>query len=189
MSSNGSVEVLLEELHEGHVSALGKLHDRYWPSLVNYARLRLRLAHRGLADEEDIVQAAFLSFYRAFREGRVPELSGRESLLALLTTIIARKAARKAPGPELTGVDDLLLLNELAQDTEASPVEQAMLKDCYQCYVCGLPPKLRPIAEMCLAGMTHREIAAAIPCAVRTVERKMSLILHLWQDRAAAGAE
>jgi DNA-directed RNA polymerase specialized sigma24 family protein len=189
MSSNGSVELWLDELHKGHVSALGKLHERYWPSLVDYARQRMRLVSRGPADEEDIVQAAFLSFYRAFREGRVPALSGRESLLALLTTIIARKAVRKAPGPELIGVDDLLLLNELAQDSEASPVEQAMLKDCYKCYVGGLPPKLRPVAEMCLAGMTHREIAAAIPCAVRTVERKMSLILHLWHDRAAASAE
>ena len=99
MPSSGSVEVWLEELHDGHISALGKLHERCWPSLVNYARVRMRLASRGPADEEDIVQAAFLSFYRAFREGRVPELSGRESLLALLTTIIARKAVRKAPGP------------------------------------------------------------------------------------------
>jgi DNA-directed RNA polymerase specialized sigma24 family protein len=48
-----------------------------------------------------------------------------------------------------------------------------MLRDCYERYVGGLPPGLRPVAEMCLAGMTHREIAAAIPCAVRTVERKM----------------
>jgi DNA-directed RNA polymerase specialized sigma24 family protein len=189
MSSSGSVEVWLEELREGHVSALGKLHQRYWPSLVAYARSRIRPATHGSADEEDIVQAAFLSFHRALLEGRVPELSGRESLLALLTTIIARKAVRKAPGPELTGVDDLLLLDELAQDSGASPLEQAILKDCYQCYVGGLPPKLRRVAEMCLAGMTHREIAAAIPCAVRTVERKMSLVLHLWQDIAAASAE
>jgi hypothetical protein len=42
---------------------------------------------------------------------------------------------------------------------------------------------------MCLAGMTHREIAAAIPCAVRTVERKMSRVLQLWRDLAAASAD
>jgi RNA polymerase sigma factor (sigma-70 family) len=189
VQTNGSVEVWLQELQQGHVSALGKLHQRYWPSLVAYARVRLRLASKASADEEDIVQAAFLSFYRAFREGRVPELSSRESLLALLTTIIARKAARKAPGPELRGADDPSFLDELAQHSEPSPQEQAMLRDFYQCYVGGLPPKLRRIAEMCFAGMTHREIAAAIPCAVRTVERKMNRILLIWQGQAAAGGE
>jgi DNA-directed RNA polymerase specialized sigma24 family protein len=189
MHSNGSVEVWLEELQAGHASALGKLHERYWPGLIAYARARLRLAPYGSADEEDIVQAAFLSFYRAVREGRIARLPSRESLLALLTTIIARKAARKAPGPELTFIDDLSLLGDLAHDSEPSPLEQATLKDCYERYVGGLPAKLRPFAEMSLAGLNHREIAASIPCAVRTVERKMNLILHLWNVLAAASAE
>jgi DNA-directed RNA polymerase specialized sigma24 family protein len=189
MCSKGSVEVWLEDLQEGHVSALGKLHQRYWPSLVAFARGRLRPASHGFADEEDLVQAAFLSFHRALREGRVEQLSSRENLLALLTTIIARKAARKAPGPQLRGVDDLSVLDHLVEDPEVSPMEQAMLKDCYRRYVGGLPASLRPVAEMCLAGMTHREIASAIPCAVRTVERKMSRVVHLWHDLAAAGAD
>lgn len=186
MSATGSVEGWLEELQAGHVSALGRLHQRYWPTLIAYARSRLRLAPRGSADEEDVVQAAFLSFYRAFREGRVVELSTRESLLALLTTIISRKAARKAPGPELRGVLDLSILNQLAEDPSTSPDEQAMLRDCYERYVGGLPVKLRPFAEMCLAGMTHCEIATTIPCATRTVERKMQRIQFLWRELADA---
>jgi RNA polymerase sigma factor (sigma-70 family) len=186
MVAKGSVEAWLEDLQAGHMSALGKLHQRYWPRLVGYARRRLQRASQGLADEEDLVQAAFLSFHRALREGRVEQLSSRENLLALLTTIIARKAARKAPGPRLTVVDDLSVLDALAANNEVSPAEEAMLRDCYQHYVGGLPPRLRPVAELCLAGLTHLEIAAAIPCAVRTVERKMSRILDLWHERASA---
>jgi DNA-directed RNA polymerase specialized sigma24 family protein len=188
VSSVGSVEVWLRELQDGHVSALGKLHQRYWPALVAYARARLRLTPKGWADEEDIVQSAFRSFYRAFQQGRVPLLANRENLLALLTTIIARKAARKARGPNFLGVEDLSL-DGLAEDPAPSPLEQALLNDCYEQYVGGLPDKLRPFAEMCLAGMTHREIAAAVPCAVRTVERKMACILQRWQDVAAASTE
>jgi DNA-directed RNA polymerase specialized sigma24 family protein len=187
MNSNGSVEILLEAMHQGRVSALGKLHERYWPSLVAYARVRLRMAAIASNDEEDIVQAAFLSFHRAFLEGRVPQLTSRENLLALLTTIIARKAARKAPGPDWRGGNGSSILDQLTQQSEASPLEQAILKDCYERYVGGLPPKLRPFAEMCLAGMTHREIAAVMPCAVRTVERKMNRILHIWHEFSAAG--
>jgi RNA polymerase sigma factor (sigma-70 family) len=189
MSSLGSVEVWLRELQEGHLSAMGKLHQRYWPGLVAYARARLRLTPKAWADEQDIVQSAFLSFYRAFRQGRVPLLASRENLLALLTTIIARKAARKARGPDLTGIEDGSLLEELAEESGDSPLEQALLNDCYQRFVGELPETVRPIAEMCLAGMTHREIAAAIPCAVRTVERKMARIMARWQEMAATTAE
>jgi DNA-directed RNA polymerase specialized sigma24 family protein len=116
-------------------------------------------------------------------------LASRENLLALLTTIIARKAARKARGPDLTGVEEGSLLEELAEESGDSPLEQALLNDCYQRFVGELPETLRPIAEMSLAGMTHREIAAAIPCAVRTVERKMARIMARWQEMAATSAE
>jgi DNA-directed RNA polymerase specialized sigma24 family protein len=189
MDSNGSVEILLEAMHQGHISALGKLHQRYWPSLVAYARGRLRLASAAGVDEEDIVQAAFLSFHRAFCEGRIPRLTSRENLLAVLTTIIARKSARKAAGPELTSGHGLLFLEQLALASGVSPLEQAILNDCYERYVGGLPVKLRPFAEMCLAGMTHREIAASMPCAVRTVERKINRIADHWREISASIAE
>jgi DNA-directed RNA polymerase specialized sigma24 family protein len=152
-------------------------------------RARLRSDTRASADEEDIVQAAFLSFHRAFCEGRVRNLSGPENLLALLMTIIARKAARKAPGPQHTGVEDLELLDKLSWHETESPVEQAILKDCYERYVGALPRDLRHIAEMCLTGITHREIAQSMSCAVRTVERKMERIIGLWRDLAATTAE
>lgn len=184
-----SVEVWLEQLKRGRVSALGRLHRRYWPSLVAYARSRLRPEFAASADEEDLVQAAFLSFYRAFLEGRAAGISGPESLVALLTTIIARKAARKAPGPVFWNAGDPRDLEQLARTSGASPDEQVMLRECYERYVGGLPPDLRRFAEMSLAGLTHREIAAAIPCAVRTVERKMGRIVHVWRGRAAADAD
>lgn len=186
MSSIGSVELWLRDLQDGHASALGKLHERYWSALVNYARVRIRRAPQVGADEEDVVQAAFLSFYRAFREGRVPHLTRRENLLAFLTTIIARKAARKVKGPRAVTVGNWSFLDELTEDPRSSPSEQAHLSDSYEQYVGGLPDKLRPFAEMSLAGMTHQEIAAAVPCAVRTVERKMACILQRWRALAFA---
>ena len=189
MSPLGSVEVWLRDLQDGHVSALGKLHERYWPALVNYARVRVRRAPQIGADEEDVVQAAFLSFYRAVREGRVPLLKSRENLLAFLTTIIARKAVRKAKGPRAVAIEDWSLLDELAEDPRCSPSEQALLADSYKQYVGGLPEKLRPFAEMSLAGMTHREIAVAVPCAVRTVERKMACILQRWRALASVDSD
>jgi DNA-directed RNA polymerase specialized sigma24 family protein len=188
MSSLGSVETWLRQFQEGHLSALGRLHQRYWPALVGYARARLRLTPNPAADAEDLVQAAFLSFQRAFREGRAPMLASRDNLLALLTTLIARKAARKVRGPNLTDGLGPSLLEQLAEDPTPSPLERALVNDCYEHYVGGLPEKLRPFAEMALAGLTHREVAAAVPCAVRTVERKMALILQRWQDLADAEA-
>ena len=67
-------------------------------------------------------------------------------------------------------------------DREPTPLEQALLNDSYHHYVGGLPDHLRDFAELYLAGLTHKEIAARQSCVERTVERKLALILKKWQE-------
>jgi DNA-directed RNA polymerase specialized sigma24 family protein len=40
---------------------------------------------------------------------------------------------------------------------------------------------LRKVAEWKLEGYTNAEIAARVPCALSTVERKLQLIRHAWE--------
>jgi DNA-directed RNA polymerase specialized sigma24 family protein len=202
MSSSGSITVWLRQLNTGDESALGKLHHRYWPALVALARKKLKVTPALACHDEDVAQEAFWSFYRSLKAGRVPRLTHRHELLALLTHIVSCKAvnqiqhevgvARRGGGrvrdeAALDGGDDSGpwgSLQELAAGNEHTPLEQALLKDCYRHYVDGLTEHLRDFAELYLAGCTHKEIAARKGCVERTVERKVALILEKWHAMA-----
>ena len=192
MSSVGSVSVWISQLQAGDETALGRLHARYWPALVALARKKLRGAPGRAADEEDVAQAALWSLYRGLKAGRLPRLATRDDLLALLSHIIACKAVNQIQHEVGTQkrsagrTEGDAALQTLAAAAEPTPLEQALLNDCYTHFVGGLPEKLREVAELYLAGCTHKEIAAQLGCVERTVERKLALILKKWQDMAAA---
>jgi RNA polymerase sigma factor (sigma-70 family) len=196
MSSGGSVTAWIGQVKSGEEEALGKLHGRYWPALVELARKRLKGVPRGALDEEDVAQQAFYSFYQTLKAGRVLRLSNRHDLLALLTHIVACTAVNQIDhevGTQKRGGSRAL--DHLARDEAAPPVqwaagtptplEQAILNDCYQHYMDGLPDKLRGFAELYLAGFSHREVAERMGCSERTVERKIELVLNRWQEMAA----
>ena len=149
-----------------------------------------------------MAQDAFWGFYRSFKNGRLPKLKNRHDLLALLTIIRARKAAhqierdrrQKRGGGQERGESALDVLASSHSDARgieqvASPTlgpdEQVMARDTYEHFVNRLPEDLRLIAEAWLAGSSHREIAKMLNCAVRTVDRKVLIILDEWQRLAA----
>jgi DNA-directed RNA polymerase specialized sigma24 family protein len=203
MSSIGSVTRWIEQLKAGEEAALGELHKRYWPFLVELARRKLGAAPRRATDEEDVAQQAFWGFYQTLKAGRLPRLANRYDLLALLTHITACQAinqikhevaVQKRGGGR---VRDEAMLHPSADSSEpgrgldavpdpgTTPAEQAMLHDCYDHYVNALPEHLRPFAELCLAGCTHHQIADQLGCTERTVDRKMVLIMAKWQRMTA----
>jgi RNA polymerase sigma factor (sigma-70 family) len=196
MSSTGSVSAWIGQLQAGQESALAKLHERYWPYLVAIARKRLKGAPASAADEEDVAQEAFWSFYRRLRTGHKLQLESRHDLLALLTHIVACKAVnqiqhecgvQKRGGGRVRDSSPLetLSLGETPDDGGGTPLEQAALKDCYRHYLDGLPESLRKFAELYLAGYTHKEIAQRVGCVERTVDRKLPMILEKWRTLAA----
>lgn len=90
--TTGSVSMLIARLKDSDETALARLHQRYWPALVNLGRVKLRGAPIRAADEEDVAQKAFVGFDDSVRNNRVPDLSNRHELLALLSHIVACKA-------------------------------------------------------------------------------------------------
>jgi DNA-directed RNA polymerase specialized sigma24 family protein len=201
-----SVSVWLEELKAGEESALGKLHARYWPYLVGLARRKLGDSPRRATDEEDVAQQAFWGFYQSLKGGRLPRLTNRHQLLALLTHITACQAANQvkhelgvqkrgggrvqgesAFGGESASASTPFRGLEQVPDAGLSPQEKVLLDDCYRHYVSALPEQLRGYAELHLGGLTYREIAERLGCTERTVDRKMALVLARWQQLAATG--
>lgn len=202
MAFDGSVSEWLGQLQAGEEEALAKLQKRYWPALVNRARHKLRDMPARVADEEDVAQEAFWAFYRSVKAGKLPRLSNRHDLWALLTHIVGCRAVnqiqheigtQKRGGGKVHGDSAFDLLTaagerdhlEPADEHAHSPLEQVIMHDCYRQYVDGLPDNLRDFGEHYLAGLTHQEIAQRIGVSERTVERKLSLILRRWQTQAA----
>src|SRR5262245_7773708 len=92
MSSEGSVTHWVTALKGGDMTAAQPLWERYYRQLITLARQKHRSARRREADEEDVVQAAFHSFFQGVARGRFPQLNDRHNLWRLLVVITARKA-------------------------------------------------------------------------------------------------
>ncbi len=186
----GSVSHWIVQAGHGDELAFEKLHQRYRPQVVGLARQRLHRAPCHLNDAEDVAQRAFMDLFRCFRQGRVPELNNRHQLLALLSHIVACRVLNeiRASGTKRRGGTETIRRSLdclLSGQRENEPLQQAMLKECYEIHVLGLPVTLRPFAEMYLAGFSNREIAEHMSCVERTVERKVSMLRWRWQKLAA----
>jgi DNA-directed RNA polymerase specialized sigma24 family protein len=203
MSSGGSVTTWLDRLRAGDQAAAEQLWARYYPRLVGLARKKLEGVPRRVADEEDVALSALNSFFRGLAEGRFPRLADRDNLWALLVVITAAKAAdlrqylgrQKRGGGQVGGesvLDDLLGdpdgaagINQ-AVGAEPTPLLAAQVAEEFRRLLAVLPTdEVRKIAVWKMEGHTNAEIAALLPCAPSTVDRRLDLIRRMWLKFAA----
>ena len=200
MPTEGSISLLIRSFRDGDDVALAGLHSRYWPLLVAISRRELHGAPPRAADEEDVAQQAFWSFYRSVRAGQWPKLVNRHDLLAILTHITACRAKNQLQHEFGTGrkhiqgesaLDMLVGRSSISPGLEqkavesTTPDEEALLRDSYDYYMTRLPEQLRELARLHLAGNSNREIAEQLGCVERTVERKLALLRLEWERLAA----
>jgi RNA polymerase sigma factor (sigma-70 family) len=197
MSSEGSVTRWVTALKGGDVAAAQPLWERYHRRLVALARQKLQDARRREADEEDVVQNAFHSFFRGVTRGRFPQLNDRDNLWRLLVVITARKAldqlahehskrhgggtaqgeSRISPGgPEW----DEAALEQIVGE-EPTPEFAAQVAEQYQRLLDLLgDDTLRQVAIWKMEGLTTDEVAERLDCSRRTVARKLDTIRIIW---------
>jgi DNA-directed RNA polymerase specialized sigma24 family protein len=172
------------------------LWHRYFERLARLGRARLRAVARGPADGEDVALSVFDSFFQGVNDGRFPQLADRDDLWKVLTTIAARKASNrrrhegqlKRGGGRVIGASDYAAGNPDGEDplaqvvsTEPSPELAALLIDEIRQRFAELPDEsLRVVALRRMEGYSNAEIAAALDCSLRSVERKLELIRWTW---------
>lgn len=180
-----SVTRWLGKLKAGDRAAAGPLWDRYFPRLVELARVRLRGFPRRAIDEEDIALSAFDSFCRDVAAGRLPRLDDRDDLWRVLLLITGQKAvdlvrretADKRGGPPGLQVFDL----EAVAGDEPTPELAALVADEFRRLLGKLPDAdLKALAVWKMEGYTNEEIAERWGCVVRTVERRLKVVRSLW---------
>lgn len=194
MNASRSVSLWIQQLQEGNETAAQRLWERYAQRLLGLARRRLAGGRRA-ADEEDVVQNAFLSLCRGAAAGRFAALADRDGLWLLLQVIVRRKAAdqqnydrrQKRGGGRVRGnsvVQETHGLNAAgppAASGKMNPAQEAEIAEIYRRLLDSLPDEtLRRVAVLKIEGFTNEEIAARIGCARCTVVRKLDLIRSIW---------
>jgi RNA polymerase sigma factor (sigma-70 family) len=202
-----STDAVMEQIHrfqsgslDSRADAARRLWEHYLPRLLTLARRHLDRRIRVLHDEEDLVQSMGRSFFRRLCRGDFG-LAGRDELWALLVTITLNKA-RNAAHRHFAAIRDVRRVRPLPsddasrsdaprraftpQDVEPTPAEAVALNEALERRLQDLPERdLRQVVLMKLEGHTNREVAEAIECSERSVERKLNLIRKRWE----AGSE
>ncbi len=202
MASHGSVSHWIAALKDGDSAAAQPLWERYYRQLVALARTKLRTTSRRDADEEDVVQNAFHSFFKAVGQGRFPQLDDRDSLWRLLVVITANKAMKQlayatrqkrgggtaaaALGIEsIEGNDEMALVQLVG--SEPTPDFAVQVAEEYGRLLELLgDDTLRQVAVWKMEGLGNDEIADKLACSRRTVARKLESIRILWSNDSAA---
>src|SRR5262245_12611335 len=189
---DGSVTRWVVALKDGDAAAAQPLWERYHRQLIGLARQKLQSARRREADEEDVVQNAFHSFFRGVADGRFPQLDDRDNLWRLLVVITARKALdqiaqqnarRRGGGSKNNGQRissrgvrwDDAAIEEVVGDAP-TPEFAVQVAEQYE-RLLGLlgDDKLRRVAVLKMEGVTDEEIAAKLGCSRRTVVRELEV--------------
>jgi RNA polymerase sigma factor (sigma-70 family) len=198
MASRGSVTHWIAALKAGDSAAAQPLWERYYSQLIALARKKFPPARRRATDEEDVVQNAFHSFFRAVGQGRFPQLDDRDSLWRLLVVITANKClkqlahdSRQKRGGGLAaspiGIDELEADEEAAivQFVGAEPTPDfaaQVAEECRRLLELLGDESLRKVAVWKMEGYDNHEIADLLGCSRRTIARKLDAIRMLWSQ-------
>jgi RNA polymerase sigma factor (sigma-70 family) len=196
MSTEGSVSRWIAGLKGGDARAAQRLWERYYRRLVGLARKRLRAARRREADEEDVAQDAFHSFFRGVDRGRFPRLDDRDDLWRLLVAITVRKALDQlkrehskrrggtpAADPSISPVRESLREADVERvvGDEPTPEFAALVADECERLLAQLgEDSLRRVAVWKMEGYANEEIAGLLGSSLSTVARKLKAIRAIW---------
>jgi RNA polymerase sigma factor (sigma-70 family) len=187
MSNQGSITRWIGELKTGDGQAAQKLWETYFARLVKLARHRLDQAPRRAADEEDVALSAFHSLCQGARDGRFSLLADRSNLWSLLVAITAHKCVdlvRRENRQKRGGARALPAFDELIS-SEPSPAFAAEAADELDRLLALLDATgdagLRAVALGKMQGETPVEMAQRLDCSRRSVERKLQVIVRIWE--------
>jgi RNA polymerase sigma factor (sigma-70 family) len=193
--AEGSVTRFFNQVRQGDRSATRELWRRFFPRLLGLARKTLAGAPQRMADAEDAVQGAFVSFWRQAERGDFEGELHRDSLWRLLALMTVRKArkqlarerAEKRGGGRVIGEGDLRRTGQgdarLEEALGQLPAEHVDLL-CNELLEM-LDQDLRACAVLRLMGYKNREAAELLGCTERTIERHLNQIRNIWQREVA----
>ena len=182
---SGSITLLYQQWRQGESTSLGQLIERFRPRLLALANSTFGGRIPRIADAEDALQSAMISFWGQVEEGKFDEQLDRDDLWNLLGLITVRKAIKlnsrekaqkRGAGNVVTGVP----LEEIVCDGADASLD-VLCSELLEM----LDADVRAFALLRLMGHKNREIADRLDCTERTVERKLQLVRVVWEEEVA----
>jgi len=130
-------------------------------------------------EAEDLVQETFLRAHAAFDNFELREYGARPWLLKILHNVFCSRCERARKAPSL--LDDLSL-DDIAAELEQNPlpafsadsVDWEQIDEELKAAVLALAPEYRTVIVLwALAGLSYKEIAEVLGCAMGTVMSRL----------------
>ena len=179
---SGSITILFQQWRQGDPDSLNELISRFRPRLLALARSTLRGRVQRVADAEDALQSAIISFWGKVDGGGFEHEMDRDDLWNVLGLFTVRKAMKlqereraqkRGGGQVVTG-----MALENSPEKHSSEGLDMVCSELLEM----LDPELRSFALLRLMGHKNREIAEEFGCTERKVERKLQLIRAVWEQ-------
>lgn len=179
MNDDTPITDLLKRYRAGDVIASQRLFERFVTKLSRLAARHLSPSVKRRADEDDVVQSAFRSFFLRDAKGEF-HLENSLDLWKLLVTITLRKAqkaarthsaGRRAVGREQS-MDHDWFASQICR--EPTVVEALHLAVEINTLVAGLSPGHAEVLELRLAGHTVTEISQILEISRQAVYRRLN---------------
>jgi len=190
----GSLSVLFARLDDADPALLAEIWRRFFPRMTALARTTMSRFARAEADDVDVAQSAFISFWRAWKRGAWFEFDDRDDLWKLLSLMTARKAMKaarrrlaKKRGGGVTVAESELAdkftvggraasLDEIVG--RLSPPEFDLIGEEL---LSRLTDDERSVVLLCMQNYSIEEIAERMTCSARTVQRTLESVRRRWE--------
>lgn len=185
MTDSSAFEDVLGGFVAGEPGATAEVLDRFRASLVALARQKItdpRL--RAKFDPEDIVQSAFLTFWRRARDGEF-ELEDWNSLWNLLAKITERRCHKYWKLYQKTNKRDLNRESQAAAEVPSpapDPLRAAIVTDLLDHLLQQLDESSQLTLVLKLQGCTESEICQTLKCSIRSVRRRAARIREVLES-------
>ena len=181
---------LLSKAKSGDEVAISELVTRYETEVRIVARARLGTALRPHLDSMDLVQSVHKSLLLGLRANRY-DISSPEKLVALATTIVRRKVARKwrkiKRQQRLSGVKgenkDLPDLLATISSPDTDPAAQVAMRQATEHVLKDLSDIERQVLELRMEGFTTAEVARQLGLDADVLRVKLSRLRRRLRDR------
>lgn len=187
----GSITHFFQQVRLGEPLAAEILWDRYFPRLLGLARKTLRHRCRTATGPEDIVQSAFVSFWKRARVGDFSDWITRNDVWNLLAKITVRKVhqtvrrahAKKRGAGDIVNEADLRKQSDrpFALDEAVATLPTAELDLCCEEYLAALDEETRSVVLLKMMGHKNLEVADLLGYTETKVERKLRIARKTWK--------